>query len=247
MFGNLLKKRTAKAEKFLKEQPLGAPLVVQADPISLYAEQFRTLRTNIDFSQVDQNLKSLMVTSAIPAEGKTLISSNLAVIQASTEKSVLLVDADFRKPTLHRTFRISNEKGLTSLLVAQDPEAGLEIRCDQETGVYLLPSGPIPPNPAELLSSARMNMVMKMLSKQFDLVIYDVPPVNSVTDAQIMAGKVDGAILVVRSGYVRKEEVKAATEALKNVDANVLGYVLNDVDRKEKGGYYSYSYYRHEE
>ena len=157
------------------------------------------------------------------------------------------MDADFRKPTLHRTFRISNEKGLTSLLVSQDPEAGLEIRCDQETGVYLLPSGPIPPNPAELLSSARMNMVMKMLSKQFDLVIYDVPPVNSVTDAQIMAGKVDGAILVVRSGYVRKEEVKAATEALKNVDANVLGYVLNDVDRKEKGGYYSYSYYRHEE
>ncbi len=228
MFGNLLKKRTAKAEKFLKEQ-------------------FRTLRTNIDFSQVDQNLKSLIVTSAIPAEGKTLISSNLAVIQAATEKSVLLVDADFRKPTLHRTFKISNEKGLTSLLVSQDPEAGLEIRCDQETGVYLLPSGPIPPNPAELLSSARMNMVMKMLSKQFDLVIYDVPPVNSVTDAQIMAGKVDGAILVVRSGYVRKEEVKAATEALKNVDANVLGYVLNDVDRKEKGGYYSYSYYRHEE
>lgn len=233
--------RRKKAEQRLKkEQIQGSSLITYMDPKSLNAEQFRTIRTNIEFAQLDTNLKSLLVSSSIPAEGKSTISSNLAYVISQTDKKVLLVDSDLRKPTVHRTFKLNNEKGLTTLLANSDLRFNQVVQHSKDLNLYFLPSGPIPPNPSELLASAKMTLLMKELAQYFDLVIYDAPPVTAVTDPQILASKVDGVVLVVRQGYSRKEEVKQAKTALDNVNANILGFVMNGKELSESAGYYAY-------
>ena len=239
MFG-LFNSRKNKEEKFIIEQAEGAPLVTYFKPKSIVAEQFRTIRTNIDFAQLDKNLKSIVVTSSVPAEGKSTISANLAIAMGAMDKNVLIVDADMRKPTLHRTFTLSNEQGLTSLLANPDLHFNEVVMKSKDLNLYLLPSGPIPPNPAELLASARMSKLMHELEDYFDIIIYDAPPVTSVTDPQIIASKVDGVVLVVRQGYVKKDEVKKAKDILDNVEANILGTVLNSKTGDEDSGYYAY-------
>lgn len=236
----LFNRRKQVQERLQKEQVMGSSLISLSSPQSVVAEQFRSLRTNIEFAQVDEDLKSLLVSSSISAEGKSTISANLAIVFAQTEKKVLIVDADMRKPTLHRTFRLNNQQGLSTLISDSNLSFNQAIQWSPEINLYFLPSGPIPPNPSEMLGSARMKYLMQEFEGHFDLVIYDTPPVTAVTDAQVLASLVDGVVLVCRHGYVRREEVRRAKKVLDNVDANILGYVMNSRPSEAGDGYYSY-------
>lgn len=208
------------------------------NPHSPVAEQFKTIRTNLQFSSVDGDLKSILLTSAGPSEGKSSTTANLAIVFAQQGKRVLLIDADMRKPTLHYTFRLDNRKGLSSVLVG---EATLEeaVTPSDVSGLELLSCGPIPPNPSELLGSKSMENLHALATSQYDLVIFDTPPVLAVTDAQILANMCDGAIMVVRSNQTEFDEATKAKELLTVGKAKLLGAVLNDRVMK-KGQYYYY-------
>lgn len=220
-----------------KERP---GLVVASKPNSVVSEQFRTIRTNIQFSMVDEDMKSIVVTSAGPGSGKSIVSANLAATFASEDKRVLLVDADLRKPTVHKTFHVRNNDGLTTLLTDRGAQLENMIYHTHVDGLYALTSGVIPPNPAELLGSKRMNELMKELEEEFDLIIYDMPPIIAVTDAQVMASKVDGTIFVLPKGQASKEEVLKSKDLLDMVNANVLGAVFNRVEKSSDSYYYYY-------
>lgn len=218
-------------------------LVTVALPNSLVSEQFKTLRTNIQFSMVDKKLKSLVISSATPSAGKSTVAANLAVTFALQGNLVLIVDCDLRRPTLHRIFKLANDLGLTTLLT--DPSGSVEdyLNDSEVAGLSILTGGPIPPNPAELLSSKRMQQLEKEMAEKFDLIIYDTPPLLSFTDAQILAGREDGTVFVIRHGVDTKEEVFKSSESLKIVNANVLGVVYNHVPVRSKNhGYYYYGY-----
>lgn len=208
------------------------------NPHSPIAEQYKTIRTNLQFSSVDGDLKSILLTSAGPSEGKSSTTANLAIVFAQQGKRVLLIDADMRKPTLHYTFRLDNRKGLSSVLVG---EATLEeaVTPSEVPGLELLSCGPLPPNPSELLGSKSMEALHAEATSQYDLVIFDTPPVLAVTDAQILANMCDGAIMVVRSNQTEYEEAIKAKELLTVGKAKLLGAVLNDRVMK-KGQYYYY-------
>lgn len=231
MFGIKKKPQT------IKERP---GLVVVSKPNSVVSEQFRTIRTNIQFSMVDEDLKSIVITSAGPGSGKSIVSANLAATFASEDKRVLLVDADLRKPTVHKTFRVRNNDGLTTLLTDRGAQIENMIYRTHVEGLYALTSGAIPPNPAELLASKRMDELMKEMEKEFDLIVYDMPPIIAVTDAQIMASKVDGTIFVLPKGQASKEEALKSKELLEMVNANVLGVVFNRVEKSSDSYYYYY-------
>ena len=214
-------------------------LVTVNNPMSVVSEQFRTIRTNIQFSMVDKDLKTIVVTSAGPGSGKSTIASNLAATMASEEKRVLLVDADLRKPTVHKTFRSRNTLGLTSLLTDNEKKATDAIFRTHVDNLFVLTSGPIPPNPAELLGSKRMNTLMTEMTQLFDLVIFDMPPIVAVTDAQVMASKVDGTLFIIPQGLASKEEVLKAKDLLEMVGANVIGAIMNRVAKEDD----KYAYY----
>jgi len=218
-------------------------LITMALPNSLVSEQFRTLRTNIQFSMVDKKLKSLAVLSASSSAGKSTVAANLAVIFALQGNQVLLVDCDLRRPSVHRVFQLPNNEGLTNLL-ANHGGKGVDdyLHMSEVEGLSILTGGPVPPNPAEILSSNRMKQLENELAERFDLVIYDTPPLLGFTDAQILAGREDGTIFVVHYGVDTKEEVMKASESLKMVNANVLGVVYNWArgGAKEHGYYYGY-------
>ncbi|GAA0319353.1 CpsD/CapB family tyrosine-protein kinase [Bacillus carboniphilus] len=214
-------------------------LIAHMNPKSPIAEQYRTMRTNIQFSSVDHTIRSLMVTSSGPSEGKSTTVANLAVVFAQQGKKVLLVDADMRKPTVHYTFRLSNTFGLTNVLTRQAKVEEV-IHESLVENLSLLTSGPIPPNPAELLGSAAMEDLLAELFKQFDLVLFDTPPVLAVTDAQILANQCNGSILVVNSGKTEIDAASKSKELLLNAKGKLLGVVLNN--KKEKKGSYYYYY-----
>ena len=206
-------------------------------PIS---EQYRTLRTNIQFSNVDNEMRTIMITSSGPGEGKSTTTANLAIVFAQQGKKVLLVDADLRKPTMHYTFNLTNTFGLTSVLTKQVTldEAITETK---EQNLFVLPSGPIPPNPAELLGSKAMDHFFEeALQDVFDLIIFDTPPLLAVTDAQILANKCDGSILVISSGKTEKDMVVKAKEMLGTANGKLLGVVLNNKKMKSNQHYYYY-------
>ncbi|WP_082304914.1 CpsD/CapB family tyrosine-protein kinase [Planococcus glaciei] len=227
----------ARKQKVL--QQTARKLIAFTTPRSFVAEQFRTLRTNITFSSPDTDIRTMVVTSAAPSEGKSTTSANLAVVYAQEGKRVLLIDGDMRKPTTHYTFHMGNTVGLSSILTRQ-ATAEEAIRPTSVERLELLTSGPIPPNPAELLSSQSMDALIQHLKGIYDLVIFDAPPVLSVTDAQILANKCDGTILVVSSGNTEKEQAAKAKEAIAASNSKIIGAVLNNFELPKDSNYYQY-------
>ncbi|SFC10912.1 capsular exopolysaccharide family [Alkalibacterium subtropicum] len=213
-------------------------LVTLNKPMSHISEQFRTIRTNIQFSMIDDTLKSIVVTSANSDAGKSTLAANLASTFASEEKRVLLVDADLRKPTVHKIFSVRNTEGLTTLLTDREAELDDLVVRTRSAGLYVLSSGAIPPNPAEMLGSNRMKEVEKEMMAAFDLVIFDMPPVLVVTDAQVMASRADGVLFVIPKGQEHKDSILKAKDLLDKVQANVLGAVLNKVEDTDTYTYY---------
>lgn len=219
----------------------GIRLVVKSDPKSPMAEAIRTLRTNLQYVGLDRPLRTLMITSAGPSEGKTSISSNLAYSLAESGVRTILVGADLRKPAVHKAFNVSNAVGLTNVILGQASLSEALQPTGQE-GLSLLPSGPIPPNPAELLGSAAMRAIVEELKEQSDLVVFDATPVVAVADASLLAPMVDGTLLVVSMNQSPREMVRDAVAQLRKVKANILGVVANRVVFKGTQAYYYYYY-----
>lgn len=208
-------------------------------PMSVISEQIRTLRTNILFTSADVKIKKMLVTSSEQGEGKSTISANLAASFAQAGYRTLLVDADLRKPTQHKIFEQMNVKGLSNLIAGQ---VLLEetINPNVLPGLDLLTSGPVPPNPAELLGSLAMEDLLIKLSEMYDLVLLDTPPVLAVADSQILSNLVDGSLLVVNSKLTHRDKVVDAKNQLDKSSSKTLGIVLNDLDKKDDGDYYYY-------
>lgn len=215
-------------------------LITVVKPSSVISEEFRTLRTNIQFSMVDKKFATLMFTSASPGEGKTTVASNVAVVFASQGKKVLLIDADMRNPSVHKLFNLLNYKGLTNLLTEDNASIQDVVHQTEINNLSVLTCGVIPPNPSELLASNRMNQLTERLKEHFDLILFDLPPILAVTDAQIMANKTDGTIFVIRNGVAEKNNLYKAKELLEHVHANVIGVVYNDKKRSTDAAYHYY-------
>jgi succinoglycan biosynthesis transport protein ExoP len=236
-------------------------LISVYEPRSPLTESYRELRTNLQFSSLDAPLKKIIVTSPGPSEGKSITAANLAVVLAQAGLSVILVDADLRRPVMHRIFEVKNRVGLTSWLLAQDTETlasvgartwgepAQTVRTDTNhyiqltkvPGLRIIPCGPQPPNPAEVLGSARMHQLMDELTHIADVVIFDSPPCVTVTDAVVLSRWADGVLLVLDSQHTDRQAAKHARENLDAVGAKVLGAVINRVD--PGSGRYTYSYY----
>ncbi|PAE25860.1 CpsD/CapB family tyrosine-protein kinase [Bacillus sp. 7894-2] len=214
-------------------------LISKNDPKSPISEQYRTIRTNIQFSSVDEEIRTIMITSSGPGEGKSTTTANLAVVFAQQGKKVLLVDADLRKPTVHYTFNVMNTSGLTSVLTNQMPLKEAVKAIDMKN-LFILPSGPIPPNPSELLGSKAMDYFIKTVMDEFDIILFDTPPVLAVTDAQILSNKCQGTILVAGSGKAEKDQLLKTKELLEAAKGKLLGVVLNNKKMKESQHYYYY-------
>ncbi|PED65900.1 CpsD/CapB family tyrosine-protein kinase [Priestia megaterium] len=230
--------RKNKAQKNDKVLTLKRRLLAHNSPKDPVAEQYRTIRTNIQFSNVDQDIKTIVVTSSGAEEGKSTTTSNLATVYAQQGLKVLLIDADLRKPTGHYTFRLENHIGLTNVLTRQSTLTQA-VQESEIPHLSVLTSGPIPPNPSELLASAQMAELLKEMKEQFDMVIFDTPPILAVADAQILANQVDGTILVVSSGKTEKDAALKSKELLSNAQGKLLGVVLNN-RKVEEGNYYYY-------
>jgi capsular exopolysaccharide synthesis family protein len=216
-------------------------LITVENPKSPVSESYVKLRTNIELSAVDNKIQTILVTSPNPGEGKSTTAANLAVSYAQADKKVLLIDGDLRKPTLHHFFVLSNRGGLTNVLTNQ-LILGAALRDTSVENLQVITSGPIPPNPSELLSSRRMISVLSDLREQYDVIIIDTPPVLAVADAQILSALADGTILVINSGRVKREFAMKAKATLEHAKARILGVVLNGMNRKNADAYYYYYY-----
>ncbi|MDA2179086.1 CpsD/CapB family tyrosine-protein kinase [Bacillus cereus] len=220
-----------------KRKPL-RQLITHKEPKSRIAEQYRNIRTNIEFTSVDNHIRSIIVTSVDSGDGKTTTIANLAVVFGQQGKKVLLIGADLRKPTLQNLFATYSPNGLTNLLSGQTSF----VQCIQKTdieNVYVMSAGPIPPNPAELLGYRKMDEVLLEAYKMFDIVLIDTPPVMAVTDAQILANKCDGVVLVARSEKTEKDKLIKVKQILDKASGKLLGVILNDKrEEQEPYGYY---------
>lgn len=215
-------------------------LIVQEDPKSPIAEAYRTLRTNLQFAKVDGELRTIMFTSSGPAEGKSTTIANVAVALAQSGRRIILVDCDLRKPVQHRIFGKRN-RGVTNILV-DDSSVETFLQGTEIDNLRVLTSGPIPPNPSELLGSSKMAELLVELKGLADMVLIDAPPTIAVTDAAVMAAKVDGIVLVIDSTSVRPEMAQKAKELLIKANGHILGAILNRVEVEEEHAYYYYYY-----
>ena len=218
----------------------GVRMITVSKAGSANTEQFNTIRTNIEFSSADEQFKSIMLTSSMASEGKSTVAANLAVSFARQGKKTLLVDSDLRRPTLNATFSIADPKGLTNFLTEKDMPANAVIYKTTVDNLSVMPSGPVPPNPSELIGSRKMAGLIKGLERIYDIVIYDAPPLLSVTDAQLISTRVDGTVLVVREGKTEKEALRQAVGLLNHVNAKIIGTIFNDVKGSSGSGYYGY-------
>ncbi|MCI9414841.1 MAG: CpsD/CapB family tyrosine-protein kinase [Clostridiales bacterium] len=210
-------------------------------------EAYKTVRTNLLFSLASAQSKVVLVSSALPSEGKSTTCANLAITMAQTAARVLLIDADLRKPTQHKIFKLHNGKGLSRLLVGFDTLTDA-LHPDVEPGLDVITAGPMPPNPSELLGSENMQVLLDNLKDHYDLILIDTPPVNVVSDALVLAGDTLGVVLVARQKQTTYDELDKALESIKFAKTNVVGVVLVDVKESVKiNGYYkSYKSYDYE-
>ncbi|MDJ8944474.1 CpsD/CapB family tyrosine-protein kinase [Clostridium perfringens] len=212
-------------------------LILENNPKSVAAESYRTLRTNIQYSSFDKPVKSIVITSSEPGEGKSTTSANLALSFAQDGKKVILIDCDLRKPVLHKKFQVSNSRGLSEFLIGKVEFSKVVYK--HKSGLHVLTSGLVPPNPAEMLASKSMEYLLEQLEEKYDYIILDTPPVNAVTDSKILSTKVDGTILVVKYGYTKKDAVLESVKGLRVVNANIIGTVFNG-EENQIGKYYHY-------
>lgn len=236
-------------EKKQKGRSVGSFMPVSQGAPFQYQEAYKSLRTNLNFASMDGGNRKIVITSSIPSEGKSSVAINLAVSIAETDKKVILLDCDFRKPALLRYLGVEKHeaKGVTDILAKPELLESAIVRFS-DIGIHFLSSGIIPPNPAELLGGHRMKELVEKLSGMYDYVIFDTPPVSVVTDAAVLSHYADGVIFVVRQKCATIEQAKLAKRNLEAVNANVIGAVLNVYDSKssDRDGYYSYDYYGHD-
>ena len=214
-------------------------LITITESRSPISEAYRTLRTNLDFAGLDRALKTLVVTSAGVSEGKSTTLANLAVVSAQAGRRVILVDADLRRPMLHQVFGLANDTGLTTMMMDDAALASPPLNQTGVDGLSVLTSGPLPPNPAEVMGSRRMEEIIAALAERADQVLFDTPPVVAVTDAAVLATKVDGVVLVVSAGHTRRDHARTAVQRLQQINARLVGAVLTNVqvDTGLKGYY----------
>lgn len=215
-------------------------IISYSQPKSVIAEEFRSIRTNIQYSNLDKKIKTIVVTSTTKDEGKTTITTNLAVNFSKIEnKRVLIIDCDLRNPSVYKEFGISNSNGLTDLLV-EEKDLSNYIKETEINNLHILTAGSIPPNPSEMLSSNRMKVFMEKVREEYDYVFIDTPPIGMVTDAGILSAFVDGTILVVKSDLVDIKDLQESKKKLVSVNTNILGVILNGNKVKKDDYYYSY-------
>lgn len=215
-------------------------LVIETRPKSNISEEIRTVKTNIQFISTDENIQTLLITSSGPGEGKSFISSNLACAFAQSDERVLLIDCDLRLGRVHKIFGLSNEKGLSNLLVSRDLSCKSYL---QKTGIdnlYVLSRGTVVPNPSELLNSEKMKSLIEFLKENFDRIIFDGVPINGLPDSLVMATLADRVILVTSCNYTKIDELTKAKKALETVGANIAGVVVNRTSKVKKNKYNSY-------
>jgi len=224
-----------------KNEPRNIELLTYQYPKSSMAEAYRTLRTNLGFASMDDPCRSILFTSTSPRDGKSTVASNLAVVMAQAGNRVALIDADLRKPIQHKIFDVDNRQGLTSVLL-REVEAEKAMHNGLVENLHVLTSGPIPPNPAEILGSERARQVLQQLLDEYDYVFIDSPPILAVTDSAILSTIVDGVVLVVNYAVTRNELAREAVEQFKKANARIIGVVLNQV-KMESSDYKNYYYY----
>ena len=243
---NLSLKQKVKNSKS-KNNKIERTLITKEDPRSPISEAYRSLRTNMLFTDIDKNVKSILVSSAGPGEGKTTTVSNLAITYANLGKKTLLIDTDLRRPVLHKVLNLTKEPGITNFLSGDIDDFSLIIKKTEINNLFAVTSGIIPPNPSELLGSSKMRELIDSLEKEWDIILFDSPPLVAVTDATMVSKAIDKIIIVVKVGSTDKKAFEHTIQNLKNVDAPIGGIVLNAVTQKNRYGsyYYYYQYYNY--
>ena len=213
-------------------------LVTVKQPRSPVSEDFRALRTNLQFFSIDRPLRTILVTSTNPSDGKTTVAVNLASVIAQSNQSAIIVDADLRRPRVHQLLQVPNRVGLTDQFIHAEEFYASAVKPSGIKDLSVLTSGSLPPNPSELLSTEKMQDIIDQLKIRFKTVIIDTTPILAVSDATILAPRVDGVLLVIKPGITKRSEFVHAIEQLKKVNANLLGVVVNDVKIKKTSSYY---------
>ncbi|NWG18655.1 MAG: CpsD/CapB family tyrosine-protein kinase [Chloroflexi bacterium] len=213
-------------------------LITLNDPRSAAAEAYRTLRTNLMFSSVEQPIHTLLVTASSADEGKSVLLANLAVAFAQGGNKTILVDADLRKPSQHDIWGLSGERGLTTMILEDAALSTPPLVNTEVANLQVLPAGPLPPNAADMLSSQRMTEIIGLLKARANYVLFDSPPVLAATDAALLGSKLDGVLLVVRAGHTRRDQAARARQALERVHVRIVGAVLSGAPKERAAGYY---------
>lgn len=212
--------------------------IVDEKPKSVTAEAYRKLRTNIQYSSFDEEIRTIVVTSSEPGEGKSTTAGNIAISFAQASRKTVIIDCDMRKPSLHKKFKISNMSGLSDILIGKEKIDDVVHHFNDELDI--ITSGKLPPNPAEMLGSRTMERLILALKERYDVIILDTAPLQAVTDAQILSTKADGIIMVVRAHTTKRESVIQAKNLIEKVGGKILGLVLNGVENSREKYYYYY-------
>lgn len=230
---------------YIKGEKPADRLITHLTPRAPTSEAYRVLRTNLEFATVDNKLRNLLVTSPSPGEGKSTTAANLATVLAQAGHRVILIDADLRRPSQHKILEVPNNQGLTTALLDSETPITYHIQNTRVPGLRLMTSGPLPPNPAELLRSHRMSQVLEELKDEADIVLIDTPPALTVADASILGPRLNGVVLVGKIGSTRRDAIIQAQDTLVKTGGNIFGVVLNRASPARGGYYYNYYYYRY--
>ena len=218
-------------------------LITHTEPKSPISEQYRTIRTNLSYSSVDKKMQVILITSADPSAGKSTTAANIAVAYSQSGNRTLLIDGDMRKPTVHHTFELPNQQGLSNAIVNDEMSVYSMIHESMIPSLYVLTAGPVPPNPSELIASQKMEHMIEELRTEFDTIIIDTPPVLAVTDATVFSNYTDGTLMVINAQDNNRNSINKAKNNLEKANANILGIIMNNVKNKASDDYYYYKYY----